>query len=154
MIPSTSVSPAARRNSITPSCTPFRSCSKTRAKVMPPFLPRNKKGADPAPFLPPIRRLPFHLAFLVVGVLVILEDLLLDLHRDAFRRLGVLDRPQQVEVLDRVMVVVELEVPAYRLVVRLAHRGHHALGVLDVALDRAHRGVDEKNAVVALRAVV
>src|SRR5687767_12228880 len=133
MMPSTSVRPAASRNSMTPSCTPFSSCSKIRAKVI------KKRAPTSRPFSGCARALPLHLALLVVRVLVVLEHLLLDVHGHALGRLAVLHRLQQVEVLYRVVIVVELEVTPDRLVVRLAHGGHHALGVLDVALYRAHR---------------
>src|ERR1043165_1445664 len=145
MMPSTSVSPAAIRNSITPYCRPFSSCSKTSAKVI-------KKGRCRA--LSRSRApSPLHLAVLVVGVLVLLERLLHDVHGDAVLVVG-LDRLQQVEVLDRVLVVVELELAAHRVVVRLAHLAHQRLRVLQVALGAAHRRVDQHDGVVALRAVV
>src|SRR5688572_24535000 len=124
MMPITSVRPAASRNSITPSCTPFSSCSKMRAKLM------KKRARAARPLCRSLCALPLHLAVLVVGVLVVLEHLLLDVHRHALGRAAVLDRLQQVEVLDRVVVVVELEVAPDRLVVGLAQRRHHALGVL------------------------
>src|SRR4249920_453965 len=116
MMPSTSVSPAAIRNSMTPYCRPFSSCSKTRPQVM-----AKNKGAR-APLLEgtPLKTLPLHLAILVVGVLVLLERLLHDVHRHAILVVR-LYRLQQVEVLDRVLVVVELELAAHRVVVRLAH---------------------------------
>src|SRR6185369_2037791 len=137
MMPSTSVSPAAIRNSITPYCSPFRSCSKTSPQVM-----AQKIRAPARPYSRNLsKNLPFHLAVLVVGVLVLLERLLHDLHRHAVlvRRL---DRLQQVEVLDRVLVVVELELAAHRVVVRLAHLAHQRLRVLQVALGAAHARVD------------
>src|SRR2546422_11645650 len=85
MMPKTSVSPAAMRNSITPNCRPLRPCSSASRKV---------------------RRLPLHRALLVVGVLVVLEHRLLGLHRElAVRRLHGLE---QIEVLDREVVDVVL----------------------------------------------
>src|SRR5690242_2844105 len=145
MMPSTSVSPAAMRNSMTPSWTPFSSCSKTRLSGI-------KKGRVAPRFYRSEERPSLHLAFLVVGVLVLLERLLLDLHLGAV--LAALYRLEQVEILDRVMVDVELERPADGVVVRLLHGLHHAVRVLEVALDRLHRGVDEQDRVVALRAIV
>src|SRR5580765_5150295 len=147
MMPSTSVSPAAIRNSMTPYCRPFSSCSKTSAPVM------NEKGRSRAlfPGAPPCS--PLHLAVLEIGVLMLLERLLHDLHRRAVLVVG-LHRLEQVEVLDRVLVDVELELAADRVVVRLAHRHHQGLAVLQVALGGAHRRVDQHDAVVALRAVV
>src|SRR5436189_966542 len=94
MMPSTSVSPAAMRNSITPYCRPFSSCSKTSAQVM-----SKQKRARVAPFFPDgSRPSPLHLAFLIVGVLVLLERLLHDLHRRTVLVVR-LHRLQQVEIL-------------------------------------------------------
>src|SRR5204863_5932872 len=107
MIPKTSVSPAAIRNSITPNCSPLRHCSTTRSQFNGP------------------RRLPLHRTLLIVGILVVLEDGLLDLHLGLAG--GPLHRPQEVEVLDRGVVDVERELAARRLEVRLAHGGDHAL---------------------------
>src|SRR3970040_2131336 len=111
MMPSTSVRPAASRKSITPSCTPFSSCSKKSSKVI-------KKGRGrPAPLLPgdgPPS--PLHLAVLMVGVLVLLEHLFLDLHLHALG--AALDRLEQVERLDGMLVVVERERPPHRIEVR------------------------------------
>src|SRR5688572_16422417 len=127
MMPSTSVSPAAIRNSMTPSCTPFSNCSKKRMNPM-----RKKRAGYDRPFAFSARALPLHLAFLVVRVLVLVEHFLLDVHLHAVR--SALGRLEQVERLDGMVVVVELEVAAQRLEVRLAQLRHHGLGVLDVAL--------------------
>src|SRR5256886_11148198 len=158
MMPKTRVSPAAIRNSMTPYCSPFSPCSSTsstsrsRASAVRPG--RRKKAARAAP-APLARRsgwrLPLHPAVLGVGVLVVLEDRLLDLHREL-----ALGRPhsfQEVEVLDREVVHVVLVRTARRLVVGLPHGGDHPRLVREVTLDRAHRGVDQHHAVVALRAV-
>src|SRR5690242_18312574 len=102
MMPNTSVSPAAIRNSITPNCRPLRHCSRTSSPLT----------RAPA--------LPLHRTVLVVGVLVVLEDGLLDLHLHLARALH---RLQQVEVLDRVVVDVEGELAARGLEVGLAHGG-------------------------------
>src|SRR5262245_54139042 len=126
MMPSTSVRPAAIRNSITPSWTPFSSCSKTKVRVI-------KKGAT-APFGRFSTRTSLHLAFWVVRVLVVLEDRLLDVHLQLAAR--ALDGLQQVEVLDRVVIDVVGEPAADRVEVGLLHRRHHAVHVLQVALDR------------------
>src|SRR3954470_6806513 len=131
MMPNTSVSPAAMRKSMTPYCRPFNSCSKTKPQAMA------KKRARLAPFPVIASLLPFHLAVLVVGVLVLLERLGDDLHLGAV--LAALDRLQQVEVLDRVLVDVELEFAAHGAVVRLAHFLHQRLRILQVALGAAHR---------------
>src|SRR2546427_10467000 len=87
MMPNTSVSPAAMRNSITPNCRPFSSCSKRRAMKNGdrPHLfcytslgGGNKRGLSPLTI--PIHHSPLHLAVLVVRVLVVLEDGLLGFH--------------------------------------------------------------------------
>src|SRR5947209_2713109 len=130
MMPKTRVSPAAIRNSMMPYCSPFSPCSSTsstsrsRASAVRPG--RRKKGARAAP-APLARRsasrLPLHPAVLGVGVLVALEDRLLDLHGEL-----ALGRPhgfQKVEVLDREVVQVVLVGTARRLVVGLPHGGDH-----------------------------
>src|SRR5688572_18213207 len=106
MMPKTRVRPAAIRNSITPNCRPFRHCSTTSNPLI--GAPTNERGAgDPAPLnRPRSPALPLHRAVLIVGVLVALEDRLLDLHLDLGRAL---DRLEKVEVLDRVMVHVVSE---------------------------------------------
>src|SRR5882672_12290676 len=106
MMPKTSVRPAAIRNSITPSCSPLRVCSRTRMRFKGG---RTGRGSFRAPGL---RCVPGRLlsqgAFLVVGILVVGEDRFLDLHhRILARRPG--DRLQQIEVLDREMVRVVAE---------------------------------------------
>src|SRR3954470_16675842 len=148
MMPRTSVSPAAIRKSMTPYCRPFSSCSKTRPQVMA----KNKGAVRPYSKVSFFRNLPFHLAVLMVGVLVFLERLLQDLHGDAVLVVG-LHRLQEIEVLDRMLVVVELELAAHRVVVRLAHFLDQRLDVLEVALGAAHGGVDQHDRVVALRAI-
>src|SRR6266571_3808634 len=130
MMPKTSVRPAAIRNSVTPSWRPLSVCSRTRKKTF--------------------RTLPLHPAFLVVGVLVILEDGLLDLHLDVA---GDGDGAQEVEVLDREVVHVVRVLAACGLVVGLPHRRDHALLVREVALHRPHGRVDQHDAVVGLGAV-
>src|SRR5262245_4740733 len=138
MMPSTSVSPAAIRNSMTPYCRPFSNCSKTSPQLM-----AQKIRAPARPYSEDVlRNLPFHLAVLVVGVLVLLERLLQDPHGDAVLVVR-LHRLQQVEILDRVLVVVELELAAHRGVVRLAHFPDQRLRVLQVPLGAAHGGVDQ-----------
>src|SRR5262245_10359301 len=122
MMPNTSVSPAAIRKSMTPSCRPFSACSRTR------ITGAQNKGARraTAPLPRSVRqRLPLHSTFLIVGVLVVLEDGLLDLHLLLAAR--ALHRAQEVEVLDREVVHVVRVGPARGPVVRLPHRGDHAL---------------------------
>src|SRR5687768_15096421 len=130
MMPNTSVSPAAIRKSVTPNWTPLRACSTASSRVSP---------------------LPLHAAVLRVGILVVLEDGLLDLHLELAAR--ALHGFQEIEVLDREVVDVVRVLPARRRIVGLPHRGDHALLILEVALHRLDRGVDEIDAVVALRAV-
>src|SRR5881296_4379050 len=89
MMPKTSVRPAAIRNSMTPNCSPLRHCSTTRSQFNGPL------------------RLPLHRTLLIVGVLVVLEDRLLDLHLHLLA--GPLHRSQQVEVLNRSVIDVEAE---------------------------------------------
>src|SRR5262249_50883567 len=133
MMPKTSVRPAAIRNSMTPNWSPLRHCSTTRSQF---------NGRV---------RLPLHRALLVVGVLVVLEDRLLDLHLDlAARRLH---GPEEIEVLDRVVVHVVRELAPRGLEVRLAHGRNHGLLVVEVSLGGADGGVDEQDPVVALSAV-
>src|SRR5437660_3558798 len=126
MMPNTSVSPAAIRNSITPSCRPFRHCSATRSAV----------NAGP-------RRRSLHRTFLVVGVLVVLEDRLLDLHLDLAA--AALDGLEQVEVLDGEVVRVVGELAAGRPEVGPAHGGDHALLVREIALHGPDRRVDQQD---------
>src|SRR5712691_2720755 len=121
MMPKTSVRPAAIRNSITPSCSPLRVCSRTSTRFM-----RKTKGARSgrAPWfvaeegpLP----LPPHPTFLAVGVLVVAEDGFLDLHHRILAGRS-RDRLEQVKILDREMVGVVAELAPRGREVRLAHR--------------------------------
>src|SRR2546428_13500246 len=106
MMPNTSVSPAAIRKSITPYWRPLSVCSSTSAA-----------------FICLQARLPLHRALGGVRVLVVLEDGLLDLHREL--AVGRLDRLEQVEVLDREVIHVVLVRPPRRFVVGLPHRPGH-----------------------------
>src|ERR1700704_3500861 len=113
MMPNTSVSPAAMRNSITPSCSPLSVCSRTRMK----FKGEETKTGRGSFRAPESRCDPggllSHPAFLGVGILVIGEHRLLDLHHRILpRRAG--DRFQQVEVLDRKVIAVVAELAASR----------------------------------------
>src|SRR5882672_11126567 len=113
MIPKTSVSPAAMRNSITPSCSPFSVCSAIRNRFTRGTIKKGR-GSLRAPGLrcgpgPPL----LHPAFLVVGILVVGEHRFLDFHHRVLAgRTG--DRLQEVEVLDREMVRVVAELAARR----------------------------------------
>src|SRR5919197_5313084 len=97
MMPKTSVSPAAMRNSITPNCRPLRPCSTTSRRVMND----EKGGANGSRPPGPVRAssLPLHRTLLVVGVPVVLKDLLLDLHGEL--AVGRLHGLGQIEVLNR-----------------------------------------------------
>src|SRR5687768_480481 len=117
MMPNTSVSPAASRNSIKPNCTPFRVCSRNRVALTAP----------PRGWL-------FQLAVLGPEVLVAGQhgaDLLVD---DA--ALIVLCYHAHIVVLDGSAVVRGLPVAARRLEApRRAHQRPAELGrVLDLAL--------------------
>src|SRR5262250_612083 len=154
MMPKTSVSPAAIRNSITPYCRPLSVCSSTRPRVIATRAPGERKGARPsrAPrSAPRAWPLPLHRALGRVGILVVLEDGLLDLHHELAAR--ILHGLQEVEVLDREVVHVVLVRPAGRLVVGLAHRRDHALLVREIALHGLDGRVDQHDPVVTLGAV-
>src|SRR3989454_7817170 len=154
MMPKTSVNPAAMRKSITPYCKPLSVCSRTRATVTATGASVERKGARPgrapraAPRQPP---LPLHRTLGGVGVLVVLEDGALDLHGEL--AVGILHGLEQVEVLDREVVHVVLVRPPRRLVVGSTHGRDHVLLVREVALHGPNRGVDQHDAVVALRPV-
>src|ERR1051325_4992040 len=115
MMPNTSVSPAAIRNSVPPNWMPFSTCSTTRTTSSRPRSPSAEPGRD----------LPLHPALLRVGILVILEHRLLDAHLELAARAG--DGTQQVEVLDGEVVHVVRVLAARRRVVGLPHGGDHAL---------------------------
>src|SRR5712691_5278739 len=94
MMPNTSVSPAAMRNSMTPNCRPFSSCSKRSPRFIKKGAGAPPKNGD-RPYLffrlrqcQKINRVcphffsPLHLAVLRVSILVLLEDRFLDVHLD------------------------------------------------------------------------
>src|SRR5262252_5636284 len=140
--PNTSVSPAASRNSITPNCSPLSSCSTISSQGMRRAPAR--AGPRPGRF----GGGSFHLAVADVGVAVVLQDRRAErLVDEAALAVGA-DRAHVV-VLDRVLVGVELERPAHRVEVRRLQRLAQALAVVELALDVAHRGVDQLGGVVA-----
>src|SRR5262245_64865368 len=97
MMPKTSVSPAAIRNSITPSCSPFSVCSRTR-RGFKGKGPKKRRGRS-APFA--VRRAGaplLHRAVLLVAVLVVRAHRLLDLHHRVVGGGWTPNRPQQVIV--------------------------------------------------------
>src|SRR4051812_23382144 len=117
MIPSTSVSPAAIRNSMTPYCRPFSSCSKTSAKL--------------------IRSL--HGTLRGVGVAVILQYDLIGL---VAQPTAFLDDVTDVVILDGEVVVVEPERPAHRFEIRLLERSEKGRFVLDATVHCTDRAVE------------
>src|SRR2546429_2197310 len=145
MMPKTSVSPAASRNSISPNCRPFSDCSRTRIAGI-----RNR-GQSPISnwALTPISGL-LHAAVFEPEVLVLLEDGA-DLAVDDAPVL-VLDEFAHVVVLDRRAIRRFLEVPAraVRALRRLHQRRMERFLVLDLALRVAHRLVDDERRGVAL----
>src|SRR5262249_61575658 len=112
MMPKTSVNPAAMRKSMTPNCRPLSVCSRTRAQLT-------------AGRAPPPPRLPLHRALGGVGVLVALEDGLLDLHREV--AVWHLHGLEQVEVLEREVIRVVRVRAERRLVLGPPHRREHAV---------------------------
>src|SRR3954465_3469867 len=150
MIPNTNVSPAASRNSISPNCRPFSDCSKIRIQDMKKRAAKNKIGVRPR-FFPRCALLDgsLHIAFLDIGVAVVLEDGADGLVDEA--PLAVLRHHAQVVVLDRHLVPVELERAAHRLEARRLHRLPHCVDALDLALDVAPRGVYYHHPTAAVR---
>src|SRR5665647_1391965 len=121
MMPNTSVSPAASRNSSRPNCNPFRHCSMksvmSSCSQKYAAYPQANGGSANAP--PPSYSAPgsLHRALVVEVILAVLDDGGDGLEHEV--ALGVLDHVLQVEVLDRHMVVAELEIAAHRLAVGL-----------------------------------
>src|SRR5688572_996808 len=151
MMPNTSVSPAARRNSISPNCRLFSDCSRSRIPDMNSGSGsqlsrsvRRQLNYDPDP------EFSLHLAVFGPEVAEAVDyraDLLVD---DA--ALAILGDHTQVVVLHRRAVVRELPVAARRF--ETPRRGHQRLverrHVLDLAVHAAHGGVDQERRGVAL----
>src|SRR5882672_12137416 len=140
MMPNTSVSPAASRNSSRPNCRPFSDCSM-RTSMNPWTLDLTKQRQHicaAAIFLvgrmicrkpPPgqarrrVREIMhrscqlLHRTFVVEAILVVLDDGGHRLEREL--AVGVLDHVLQVEILDRDVVVAVFERAAQRLEVGL-----------------------------------
>src|SRR5215813_10409611 len=95
MIPNTSVSPAASRNSIRPNCRPFSVCSRTRMAMFRSFRVLSS----------------FQRALLRIRVRMIFDHGAERLVGDA--SLAVFLDDAQVEVLDREAVAVDLERTAH-----------------------------------------
>src|ERR1041385_6230725 len=112
MMPNTSVSPAASKNSSRPNCSPFRNCS-TISSMSPPQR-RNKTAAARKRHRCSRRfSRSLHRAFVVEAILVVLDD-----GGDGFQRklaVGVLDHVLQIEILDRDVVLAVFERAAHRL---------------------------------------
>src|SRR5881394_1552661 len=147
MMPKVSVSPAASRNISRPSCTPFSTWISRYS-----IAPSNETGALTRSRSPSCPCGSLHRALFVVGILG-------GGHRggdrlDRHGALRVLHRLLDVEVLDRELVGVELEVAAQRLEVGLLQLRPHLVLVGQVALQRLGRRGDQHDRVVALRAVV
>src|SRR6185436_6711804 len=125
--PNTSVSPAASRNSISPNCSPLSSCSMISSVGM--------RAAWAA-------RSGLHRASADVGVAVILQDRCVE---------GLVDQPAlavgadraHVVVLDRVLIGVELERPAHRIELGRLQCLAQRFAIVELALDVAHRRVDQ-----------
>src|ERR1700674_614815 len=123
--PNTSVSPAATRNSRTPSCSPLKHWTTNRAVDMgdPGSDPSRRRrrarandggeGSDPVSLL--------QLAVFGVAVALALENLLHDLGLEL--AVGALGHLHEIEVLHREAVGVELEWSAHRLEVGLFEGG-------------------------------
>src|SRR5712691_9529810 len=107
------------------------------------------RGDDGFPAEESISSSPLHRAFLVIGILPIFDRGVLQ--RGLQISVLVLLHLHDVEVLDREVVVVELERTAHRLEVGLAQRGAHGVLVLALAAHIRNRRVDELDGVVAER---
>src|SRR4051794_4453798 len=107
MIPNTRVRPADMRNSITPSCSPLRHCS--RSKAIPIWLK--------------LRLQLFHRTLGGIRIAVVLERDVLD--HDARLAVGVLDDFGLMEILHRELIGVEAERPARRFEVGLLEGRKH-----------------------------
>src|SRR4051812_28586330 len=126
MTPNTSVSPAASRNSISPNCSPLRSCSRTRMLLTAGW----GRGACAGSVL--------HPAVLHVGIAAVAQDRVAERFVDQ-PALAVVADGAHVVVLDRVVVGVELEGPAHRIESRRLQGLAHRITVLELALDVTHR---------------
>src|ERR1700722_4749063 len=174
MMPKTSVSPAANRKSSMPSWMPLRHCSRKYSIGIAIASPPPGRGRDAIntaqrlcatakarcrPFvsshfgsLPDHALLPqFDLATVVERVLIVLED---GGHGLEHVVVALFHQILQVEILDRNMVVAELEVAAQRLEVGLFHRLAQSFFVRQIAMDGGHRAVEQRRCVVGLGAVI
>src|SRR3954447_15871492 len=97
------------------------------------------------------RRASLHRTVLGMGIGIVLEHLLDDLSLEL--AVGALGNLDQIEVLDRIVVGVELEPPTQRAELGLHHGGPQRLAVGDVTLYLAHGAVDEERRVIGLERV-
>src|SRR5438105_10016588 len=145
MIPNTSVSPAASRNSRRPNCRPLRHCSRKRSMAVVRLVRRRVATAQnvarpadrwrttakyiganrenfaalPLVSLCAVQFSPLHRALVVELVLAVPHDGGDGLEREI--ALGVLDHILQIEILDREVIVAVFVGAAHRGVVGLAH---------------------------------
>src|SRR5271170_2074118 len=128
MIPNTSVSPAASRNSRRPNCSPFRNCSTTSSMFVrdnpqfrscrphpPSRTGRSKKmrQRSSAAAFPKQNPCSFHRTSIVIAILIVLDDGGDRLERQS--AVSVLHHILQIEILDRDVVVPVSERAAHRL---------------------------------------
>src|ERR1043165_1286206 len=92
-----------------------------------------------------------HRALVMEAVLVVFDDRFDRLEHDLAVR--ILDGVLQIEILNRDVVVAELEGAAHRLEVGLFHRLAQRLLVGNAALGAVQGRVDQEGGVVALRAI-
>src|SRR6185369_7203560 len=130
--PNTSVSPAASRYSMKPSCRPLSACSIRKRPLTAALFG--------------------HLALLRIRVAAIPQDRFAERLVDQ-AALPVAAHRAHIVVLDRVLVVVEFEGSAHRVESGGPQRAPHGFLVLQISLDVAYRGVDELGGIVALRRV-
>src|SRR5476649_2132670 len=115
MMPNTSVSPAASRNSSRPNCNPFRHCSMksvmARCSQRVTACQQANGGSADAPPPSCLVAGSLHRALVVEVILAVLDDGGDGLEHEL--TLGVLHHVLQIEVLNRNVVVAKLEVAAH-----------------------------------------
>lgn len=97
-----------------------------------------------------LMRLLRHPAHLHVRIAVVLQDRFAERPVDQAALAVAADGAHEV-VLDRVLVGVELERPAHRVELRRTQRLAHRVLIFQLALDVAHRRIDQQGGVVPLR---
>src|SRR6187431_1255344 len=131
MVPKASVTPTAIRNSISPSCRALKDCSARNAIGMTAAAGVGARSA-------------LQWTGAVMRVLDVLLDDLEEFHI-VFAVIGLFD-PLQDDVLDRKIVVVELEVATQRLEVRLFQCSAELVGIFRSSFPQ--RGVEQKDGVI------